>query len=479
LLSQLRLMSKDTLLKTALILPIICLLIVRLIGFDGLYGMDSYEYYRYSISLKEFFLHGDDPGSFFWPVGYPILIAILSFLMPVSFAGQLLSILCLIGIYYYTNRIIKLCYSNNEDSRYYTLITVLLAPYLMRNGMQFMADLLGVFCLCAAAFYALKFRLKKETKSILLFGVFATYGVFSRYGNVVPLFPFIILIIPTYIKSFRWQNLLAFIAPLLLIGIHFSIKGIEDSTVVSHHFLEEWNIGNFFKTSFVSTTEHNLATHTYTFPNLLYYFGLFLYPGYCFLNVVFLFLAFKKNQNWLKQPLLYLTISVILNALFLSGVTFQGDRYLFPTYPLFIVLMFGGFQFLMGKLGKYKNAFILMAIFAQLGLFARSIYPSLERNKLEKEVVDFLKDHQNNTLYCFEMDLALQQRGLKFEYENLWFEEILNFEPQALVLFNEEKFGSRFEGKTPMINWEKLNRDHQLLRIKSFEKGWEVYVIEK
>ena len=57
-----------------------------------------------------------------------------------------------------------------------------------------------------------------------------------------------------------------------------------------------------------------------------------------------------------------------------------------------------------------------------------SLKPILERNHLEQEITSKLENYQNKTLYSFDIDIALQGRGLDFEYKNLWIEKYNTFE---------------------------------------------------
>ena len=347
----------------------------------------------------------------------------------------------------------------------------------MRNGVQVMSDLLAVFCLIASVYFSVRFYREKTTTALIWCSFFAFYGAFTRYGTMVPLVPVFLFVAYGFIKNFRLKFLLSFILPTVLLFIHFFFEA-GGSEFSKHHFIEEWSFSNYFKRTFPSTSEINLASFTYTFPNIVYYFGLFLYPGFFFLNAVLLVLSVKRFRLNGNAPTALLLAIILLNSLFLSGVTYQGDRYLFPAYPLFAILLIPSFSWVSEKIYSYRKIAFALFILIQLGLCVRAIYPSYERNLLEKVIVEELKPFQGNTLYCFEMDLAVQQRGLEFEYKNLWTKEYESYETGSLVLFNPTKFKNRFQGKTPMQNWNRLTANHQLTLLKQFDSGWEIYRIE-
>jgi hypothetical protein len=53
------------------IIPFLLMLILRIVGFDGLYGQDSYEYLRYATAIHYYRPDGSHPGIYFWPVLFP------------------------------------------------------------------------------------------------------------------------------------------------------------------------------------------------------------------------------------------------------------------------------------------------------------------------------------------------------------------------------------------------------------------------
>jgi hypothetical protein len=70
------------------------LALVAVAEFDGLYGQDSFAYFYYALSLREAVGAGDLPPPFFWPLGYPALVALATLLTgPQPFAGQFVSLL--------------------------------------------------------------------------------------------------------------------------------------------------------------------------------------------------------------------------------------------------------------------------------------------------------------------------------------------------------------------------------------------------
>ena len=129
------------------------------------------------------------------------------------------------------------------------------------------------------------------------------------------------------------------------------------------------------------------------------------------------------------------------------------------------------------RLGKFKWL-IWLVIPLQLVVFLRLIKPVYERNQLELYLFENLQPYANKKIYSFDVDIALAGRGLKAEWINLWKENYSTFSNGAFVLFNETQFAEQWKGKNPMLNWETLNKNYQLIPILQLDQGWELYKIK-
>lgn len=80
------------LLPLLLVLPVVVLLWQQ--QFDGLYGQDAYAYFNYATGTLRQSLRALEPlPPFYWPPGYPLLIALVSFITgPTPLVGQIVSL---------------------------------------------------------------------------------------------------------------------------------------------------------------------------------------------------------------------------------------------------------------------------------------------------------------------------------------------------------------------------------------------------
>ena len=171
--------------ETFLILfPILLFVIVRfIIGFNGLYGQDSHEYYRYSRAINNFIRTGESPGDYFWPVYYPILGAIAGLIIDNLISLQLISVLSLSGSLFFLYKIISQTFNRNNDVVLYLLIIFLFSPYVFRNSFVVMSDMLTVFCITASLYFLISYLNDGKLKQIIFFTVFSVLSVLTRYNN--------------------------------------------------------------------------------------------------------------------------------------------------------------------------------------------------------------------------------------------------------------------------------------------------------
>lgn len=82
------------LLPLTLVVALPVVLLIQRHGFDGLYGQDAFAYYGYAMETVRHNLQALQlPAPFFWPPGYPLLVALLSFIVgPQPLAAQIVSL---------------------------------------------------------------------------------------------------------------------------------------------------------------------------------------------------------------------------------------------------------------------------------------------------------------------------------------------------------------------------------------------------
>ncbi|KGO95982.1 ArnT family glycosyltransferase [Flavobacterium enshiense] len=443
-------------------------------SFDGLYGQDAYEYLRYTEALKTFLETGKTPGDYFWGVYYPIFGCLLSFVIPnTAIALQLISVLSLIVTSVYLDKIIRLTYQQ-KSVKHITFIFFTLSPIVLIHSMLAMSDMLACCFTTVAIYYLLLFIEKSGNRNFIIGAILVAFALLTRYAAMVILLPFCILAFMRLIKNRSYFCLFFSAVTAALVAIpHIIIRSQNSFQFLSHQWLQAWDILNLFRSDFVTVD----GEQHYRFINIFYAFFSFFHPIFLAFGIVFLLFFLKSRKIRLhKYQQLFLT-AIILYALFLGAIPFQNKRFLILSFPLVIAFLF---PFLSQLAEVFKNRkLIFPAIFLiqlSLGLLCgKSFY---ERNTLESTIADEVEKYEGNTLYSFDIDIALKGRKLNFNYKSLWKEEYSEFKKNALLLVNEKQVEKQWKGKNPLLNWENVKNNYQLAKLKSFEGDFNLYRID-
>ncbi len=456
--------------------PVLLFVIFRfIVGFNGLYGQDSHEYFRYSRAIVEFFKTGNSPGDYFWPIYYPVLGAILGLVMDNLFSLQLISALSLTGCLFFIHHIINNIYEDKKYLMIYLVISFLFAPYVLRNSFVVMADMLTVFCITASFYFFIGYLEKNELKNIIFFSGFSVIAVLTRYAAAaVFIIPFFILLYEITRKKKFIHMIVSVVIAIILITPHILIRKSNSIDFLEHTWLQRWSVLNYFKSDFITPdgTEH------FRLINIINSFSIIFYPTYLVFGIVVSFFLQKKyfkNKYWM------ISLGVILvYAFFLAGIPYQNQRFFLLFYPFVVVVLYPAFERLMFFLGKKRTVkylviglMLIVQIFFCIYFF-RSAY---ERNVIEKEISAYAKNDIHKNIYSFDVDVSFISYDVNKNVINMRNNRIAKFEPNSIVIFNEEKFKIQWANMNPMLNWIELKSNYDLLEVNDFGDGWKAYEI--
>lgn len=465
---------KSTLITISFIL-VLFIVIHFILDFDGLYGQDSYEYLRYTKALHTYLISGKSPGSFSWPLYYPITGSIVSLLFAPPIALQLISIAALVISGYFISKTILLLYPRTNYISLYVLATFVFSPLVFRLGITNMSDMFCTALIVLSFYHGFSYYKKETIKHLYLVVVFSICAVMTRYVAFVVLSPLAVTICYSFFKTkkhFLHLPVLVLVGVVLLLPHVFIQKNAIG--FLNHNALTLWSVINFFKLSF-TTSE---GVNNYNFPNIIYAFSSLFHPRFLFFGIVLVLLYFKTKI--ITTEIKIVLFSLLTYSLFLAGIPYQNNRFLLLSYPLGIIVLYPSYLYLVDKIQTYKMGkyLILILLFLQACFSYLSLKPILNRNILEKTIAKELHNYKKTTLYSFDIDVALQGRGLNFDYKNLWVIEYAAFEKDALVLFHPTKFQKQWKGQNPLLNWNKLNNEYNLICLKEFPDGWMLYKIK-
>ena len=155
------------------------LAILALTRFDGLYGQDSFAYFHYATGpLRQSLERWQPAPAFFWPPGYPLLVAAMSGVVGVApIAGQIVSVAAGVAVPAFT---ILLARELGVDERDGTPrlgwvpvsllagLIVAVTGQLLQSSLVVMADTLGLAAATAGAWALARYRRTGSARWLLL-----------------------------------------------------------------------------------------------------------------------------------------------------------------------------------------------------------------------------------------------------------------------------------------------------------------------
>ncbi|MEX1184827.1 MAG: glycosyltransferase family 39 protein [Gemmatimonadota bacterium] len=251
--------------------------LILLHGFDGLYGQDPFAYFAYAMGpVRESLLAARPPPPFFWPPGYPLPVALLSFITgPTPLAGQLISLAAgaLIPVFTFL-----LCRElRPQDGAVAPLVAGLLAAFtgqLWQSSTVVMSDTTALACATAGAWSLARYGRSLRLRWLLLAAAALAWATITRwiYGLVaVPCTAYALLVLwhSGGRKAAGHAAAAALVTGLILGPVLLAmVASRSDAAAFGGNFqVYSWHPARFFGRAFM--TADGLLRHE--LPNVLYY----------------------------------------------------------------------------------------------------------------------------------------------------------------------------------------------------------------
>jgi hypothetical protein len=466
-------MSRRANIVLLLALLILLALLKLVFSFNGLYGQDAFEYFRYTKELRSYWLGGSKPDTFFWPEIFPLFGSILSLIISnVSLSLQLISIFSFFGTILYIQKILNSIYPENKNISWYCILILFFAPFFTRAAFLCMSDMLAIFftTACFAHYYFYSRSFTWWHFSLCIF--FAVAAFFTRYATFLLTAAPVAAASLILFRKFSLKEILLAVTLMLFAALpHFMLSNKPAFSFVHHTWLSEWSPLNFFRSSFVTGDE---GRPVYFMPNILFNFFCLFHPSIFMWGLLFIPASFKYKL----QPMrLVLLISITAYLLFLSGIPSQNKRYIVAAVPFTFIFLFEGFDKVMNiqRLGKT----IRLAVPAiSLILMIYAFHLIHRRMQFEQKVFSYLSENtKGKSVYTFDVEVALRGYELPSEVISLWHKEIATFDKGSFALFSEKLFAEKWRGHQLIKNWERLKNNYSLKPLHNFGDGWELYEI--
>lgn len=458
-----------------LVLYAVVFIIIRYIfNFEGLYGQDSFEYYRYAKEIKSCIFSLEKPKPFFWPVLYPLLGAFIDIIFNnMTFSLQLISCLSMFFTIVYFIKTIDLLYPSIKKSLL-AFIIIASIPFFIKFSILIMSDALTCLFVSVSIFHFIKYTTTKKTSFIFMAYMLSLFAIQTRYVSIVIFLPFYANSLYEILKKEEKMKSMLFILFAIVIGLlpHILLKWDDFNHTYNHSHIINWSLQNLFLRDFFTID----GLMNYRLPNILYYIIINFGPGYLLLISIISMIGLKKIE--LRKPQFLILFSIILYIIFLAGVPFQNSRFEILVMTLLLLLLFPALNYAFEKNNKVAIWISVIGSFLSIGIFFHYFNPILKRSILEKNVsAYFISNYPQKTIYAFDIDVAMLGYGVRSPIINIWKDKITTYQLGSLIIFNEAALGKQWENKNPMINWNYLKNNYSLTKLQTFEQGWEVYEI--
>lgn len=438
------------------------------IDFNGFYGQDSHEYLRFAGALKENGLTKEVLEHFHWPVLYPFIAVVVSYLgLPLSWAMIAISFVSLVGIFIVLDKMIRLMYAGDS---WLLLLIVSTQVYFVRAGFIGMSDILCTFFILLATYHLLLQRNEFKWYRIFTILLFGMCAVFTRYAAIILIVP---IVMAVGLSIFHWMNRsqriwVSLIIVFSLVALSFFNNRLY---LLSSDLWKEWSFNNVINLK----GEGNSGDLSKWVPNIVYVFGGFFHIG--FLSIGVLLIPFYKHVSKNR----FLWISVALYALLIVGLNTQNYRFLILTYPFVLLLVFPAFEQLLNWLRRKRLELIFVAgtLLFNSAFFYYSFSKTYSVNAAERVISQAILSEKNpQPIYAFYVDQSFTTYGIENEVRNLYLQRYNSFEKGALVVYNEQKLTPQWKNTMVGENWERLKKSCELDTIITFETGWVIYEIK-
>lgn len=459
------------------LIPLAVIVILRLLGFDGRSGQDSYAYVDYTSSIWKSWRQFTHPGPFFWPAGYPLLGLILKSLTLTSdLSLQLIGVFSFSATLYLIYKLLLGCIGSGQKPvlLVYLLAFGLFSPYFLRQAMLTMSDVPAAFMLTAGIYFAQDYALKGQFRQLALATAGLFYSAFIRFPAGVIALPVLFWLMASWIKhGHPTRHLAVLFIPAIIVALYFYFK--EGSWILTDR---SWSLKYLF-TNIIVTRE---GIHKSLAPGIVMVFSPFAHYGFMLPGLVFIIAGWQK----LKSDKLWWLVgfTYLIHALFIGSYEGFQKRHLLTAYPLVLILGLPGFITIYNKIKpNYRQALVIMIFGLQFLLCLLSFKGVYSRNKLERFIADNLvqkfsfNSPPKPVLYAFDMDVSLISRGVPADFRNFWREDFKTFQIGAYVLFNERQLKGQWQGTRVMQNWERLNDQHKLTVVAEYPQHWYLYQI--
>lgn len=376
--------------------------------FDGLYGQDAYAYFDHAQAIRAALTNGAALPPFFWPIGYPgLLAAVFAVFGASASAGQAASLLMGAALAPMVYGLARAAGVQRPGALAGGLLMAANGQAI-QSSLVLMADVPALFW---ASLSALALLLALGTRRMAVFaltGLLLGLAVVTRWANLLLIAPFAAAFLR---DRGRWRGALVGAAAFALVLLtQLLISAGSPYPTLNHAWVQGWSPLNAFTRDFVNVDgAFHYAQANGPFYAAPAYDPYFLAP----LAIPLIALgvaALRGPGRWLFGGW------ALAGWLFLAGIPYQNIRFGLLLSPPLAVLAGAGFGWLWTKLARRPVARWALAgatALCLIWMLTATVQPVEEfiaRQQADREAVTWAAARipANRTVYTSGLTLALR-----------------------------------------------------------------------
>lgn len=483
------------------------LLTAALTQFDGLYGQDPFAYYQYAGELRAALARLQPPPPFFWPIGYPLLIVLVSWVIGLQpFAGQLVS---MVGGALIAPLVYLLAREVRPAARFGPFVAGLLAAtaaQLMISSLSIMSDAAGLAWVTFSAWAMLRYLRRLELRWLALAAFALGWAVLCRWALALAVFPWgLSALVAWWTAAMPLRRVIATIVTAILVGgvvlgsqFVFSL-GEEELPHTGDLQVVGWNPAHAFQ----STLTNSDGVFYYERPVGLYYalpvaHPAFVFPFFApFLLFSLLPLAVREERlkpllrtarHWVisglqslrREPGFVLLLAwPLLVYLFLAGIAWQNPRFSLALFPPLLVLVGLGIEWVWQVVGSRWRPFLIgwcaLGLLGSLAWMGRDVRNFVQVKDANVAAVQWAEAQTGigATTVTFGVTLIMNHYtsldGLDiYTLNEADLTDLLENKSPFYLLLDVTNVEQQWQGKSPQLNYQWLQEQAKAVEIGRF-----------
>ncbi len=442
--------------------------------FDGLYGQDAYAYHDFAQALRLSISTGNAPGPFFWPLGYPALLAGAYALFGAGGStGQAVSILCgalLSPLLYGLARQIGI----GRGGALVAALVIAACGQALQSSLVVMADIPALAVATLSAVTLWRYRQRGGAGWLAATAFLLALAGITRWLYLVLALPWLAAVLVERARPLRRREIAAALATAALVLLPQMVYSSSSPFPLLNH---PWVVGWSPAHATLRVFDNDDGHFAYAEPNAQFYAHPFYDPYFLSPLLTPLLLIGVWVLRRRRAPLLMLLGWALLPYLFLIGIPYQNIRFPLIAMPAVALLVGAGANRALAWHPRWSRLVpatmtgLVIVALAQMLLVSRPVVRQFIANQqADKAAVAWVAQQipAQATLYTYGLTLTLRHYT-DFDVHELYFETPTTLAQarapgRVNYLFcNVGVIENQWKGRTPQIAYDWLKEQRGLI----------------